>query len=29
LRGQPGRAAIVRARYVAISHCADGGADAH
>ncbi|CDZ70718.1 Hypothetical protein NGAL_HAMBI2610_23210 [Neorhizobium galegae bv. orientalis] len=29
LRGQPGRVAIVRERYVAISHCADGGAHAH
>ncbi|MBP1862089.1 hypothetical protein [Rhizobium herbae] len=29
LRGQPGRVAIVRERYVAISHCADAGAHAH
>ncbi|KQV30341.1 hypothetical protein ASC97_22835 [Rhizobium sp. Root1203] len=29
LRGQPGRVAIVRERYVAISHCADGGTHAH
>lgn len=29
LRGQPGRVAIVRGRYVAIGHCADGGAHAH